>query len=472
MTKRNTNRITAAIALLCDLFLQYYHHIITLAEAVARSGLSKRTFQRRYKAWREGGPDALVHGNTGRPSANRLSPELRAKILDLIINKYYDFGPTLLSDNLLRNENIKISKETARRLINEASGTDSKQRRIAEHPLRRRRGSFGELIQIDGSPHRWFGEDGPMVCLIAFVDDATGRLTAARFFPAESFEGYVTVLQEHLHRHGLPIALYSDRHSTFTSNRDKLGDRQPRTQFSRVCKMLGIELILAQSPHAKGRVERMFKTLQGRWPQEFRVAGVCDIEQANMRISEFIEIHNAKYAIAPTDEADSHVLLNDEDWPAVERICAVWSERTVSKSMTVSLEGQVLQIVDIGDRRMSLVTRQIHVIRYPDGRIELLWRTPEGDEVLLNYKAHPRTNLKKPKILTATAKTIDAEMMELAKQALNAPNSWKVRHHKEGVKGVERVKKREQKLKDAQALKEKLQALHGKETAAKILSNK
>lgn len=469
MTNRNKTPITAAITQLCDIFLQYYHHIITLVDAVARSGLSKRTFQRRYKAWREGGPEAMIHGNTGRPSANRLSPELRETILDLIVNKYFDFGPTLLSDDLLRNENIKISKETARRLINEAFGTDGAQRRIAEHPLRRRRGSFGELIQIDGSPHRWFGEDGPMVCLIAFVDDATGRLTAARFFRAETFEGYVTVLKDHLHRYGLPIAFYSDRHSTFTSNRDRLGDRLPHTQFSRICKMLGIELILAQSPNAKGRVERMFKTLQGRWPQEFRVEGISDIEKANMRICEFIEIHNAKYAITPTDEHDAHVLLTEEDWQGVERICAVWSERTVSKSLTVSLDGQILQIVDVGDRRMSLVTRQIHVIQYQDGRIELLWRTPEGDEVLLNYKAHPRTNLKEPKLLTATAKSIDSDLDSIVQNALQVPNPWLTRHHKEGLKGVERAKRREQKLKDAQALKEKLEALHGKEIAAKIL---
>lgn len=179
-----------------------------------------------------------------------------AQVGDVVVDPFAGSGTTLC--------------EAARKLIKQAFPNDQEKQKTAwERPLRRRRGAFGELIQIDGCPHYWFGLDNPPACLIGFIDDATSRITAARFFPTETSEGYMIVLLEHMRKYGIPVALYSDRHSVFTSNRDKFSRRESRTQFSRACNALGIDLILAQSPNAKGRVERMFRTLQCRWPLSF-----------------------------------------------------------------------------------------------------------------------------------------------------------------------------------------------------------
>ena len=407
---RSIKTASMTIAIVSELCKLYDHGLLSLTEAVARSGLKKRTFQRRVKAWREGGEAALIHGNTGHACSFRISEELRNHIVELIREKYWDHGAQLLSEQLAANEDIRISKETARKLIKQAFPNDQeKQKTAREHPLRRRRGAFGELIQIDGCPHYWFGLDNPPACLIGFIDDATSRITAARFFPTETSEGYMIVLLEHMRKYGIPVALYSDRHSVFTSNRDKFSRRESRTQFSRACNALGIDLILAQSPNAKGRVERMFRTLQ------------C---------------------------------------------------RCVSKSLTVTLNGTTLQIIDVGQRRWSLMKHPVHVIEYRDGRLEILWHTPEGEDRLLNFKAYPRSTPKTPKVLTATAKTIDAQLNARIEEALHAPNHWIERHNKEGAKGVERLKSRTQKKKQAKELEAKLQALHGLEKTEKILGKK
>lgn len=458
---------------LSEILQLYAHGLMPLDVAVARSGLSKRTFQRRMQIWRQGGPAALEHGNSGRKAINRLSDTVRAQIIALIQNKYWDHGPTLLSEQLLKYEGIKISRETARKLIKEAFNDKGfEPRAVTEHPLRRRRGALGELIQIDGSPHHWFGQSAPAACLIGFIDDATSRIMAAKFFPTESFEGYAQVINQYLHRHGIPIALYSDRHSIFRSTKTDKLRKWASTQFSRICQSLGIELIFAQSPNAKGRVERMFGTLQRRWPQMFRVEGITNIEQANMRIDEFIESHNTKFAIAPTDERDAHAPISESQWEDVDRICAVWHERTVSKSLTVSLPGQMLQIVDVEQRRWSLMKQQVHVIEYQDGRLEILWHTPEGEEALLNFKVFPRLKLKRPKALKATAKTIDHELDEIVKAEMHAPNAWIKRHEKEGLEGVQRAQRREQKQLEFEVLKDKLTDKHGAEKAAQILGLK
>lgn len=470
---RSIKTASMTIAIVSELCKLYDHGLLSLTEAVARSGLKKRTFQRRVKAWREGGEAALIHGNTGHACSFRISEELRNHIVELIREKYWDHGAQLLSEQLAANEDIRISKETARKLIKQAFPNDQeKQKTAREHPLRRRRGAFGELIQIDGCPHYWFGLDNPQACLIGFIDDATSRITAARFFPTETSEGYMIVLLEHMRKYGIPVALYSDRHSVFTSNRDKFSRRESRTQFSRACNALGIDLILAQSPNAKGRVERMFRTLQCRWPQMFRIAGISSIEEANMRIKEFIEKHNARFAIVPVNDRDAHAPIADDQWEQIARICAEWNERVVSKSLTVTLNGTTLQIIDVGQRRWSLMKHPVHVIEYRDGKLEILWHTPEGEDRLLNFKAYPRSTPKTPKVLTATAKTIDAQLNARIEEALHAPNHWIERHNKEGAKGVERLKSRAQKKKQAKELEAKLQALHGLEKTEKILGKK
>lgn len=204
----------------------------------------------------------------------------------------------------------------------------------------------------------------------------------------------------------------------------------------------------------------------------FRIDGITNIEEANMRIDEFIEKHNARFAIAPSNDRDAHAPIADDQWEQIARICAEWNERVVSKSLTVTLNGLTLQIIDVGQRRWSLMKHPVHVIEYRDGKLEILWQTPEGEDRLLNFKACPRSTPKKPEILTATSKTIDAELDLRIEDALHAPNSWVKRHYKEGAQALERVKRRAEKKEQAKALEDKLQDLHGPEMTAKILGKK
>ena len=148
---------------------------------------------------------------------------------------------------------------------------------------------MGELIQIDGCPHRWFGDDGPEVCLLAFIDDATGKITSARFFETETLQGYLTLLSEHIGRYGIPVALYSDRHLIFTRDIPKNITEEP-PQYARVCQRLGLEPILAQTPQAKGRVERLFKTLQGRWPKQFRLEKISCTESRRIALRQVEQV--------------------------------------------------------------------------------------------------------------------------------------------------------------------------------------
>lgn len=449
--------------------LQAFHlRTLPLSSALVLSGLKERTFFRRLKHWREGGSLALLHKNTGKTPHNKMSAELKEQIISLIVDKYWDFGPQLLSEELAEQEAIHISRETARNLIREAFPDKTSTRPThKEHPLRRRRSAFGELIQIDGSPHDWFSTGEISACLIAFIDDATNRITAARFFKAEEFKGYSLVLQEHVRRYGIPIALYSDRHSVFTARYDRRNlERQSETQFTRMCHMLGIELILAQSPHAKGRVERTFKTLQNRWPQLFRVQGTTTIEEANMRIGEFIEKYNEKFAISPRNDLDAHVILTEDDLQGLERIGAYWLERTISSSLTVSVDRQTLQIYGVGAERVVIAKSRCHVIQYFNGDLEILWKNRAGEEVLLNFRQSERAKVVKPKVLEATPKMVDAAVNELTS------NPWVQRHHRERRQAEEKKLARQQKAEEAKALEQKLAERHGPEVAAKIVGSR
>lgn len=219
-----------------------------------------------------------------------------------------------MSGRLGNLRSFHVSVEWVRRLLLELHPEQTpKERRRAAHTLRRRRASRGELVQIDGSPHFWFPGDAERRTLIAFIDDATSELLSAYFSPTEDTEAYVNALEYKLVHNGIPMAIYSDRHSVFTSNVDEARRKskpQP-TQFQKICDHLGIELILAHSPEAKGRVERLFQTLQKRWPKEFRILGIHNLAEANERMPELIEAYNREFAITPADSKDSHIRLNE-----------------------------------------------------------------------------------------------------------------------------------------------------------------
>ena len=258
-------------------------------EAAERLGLSVRQVRRLLRRVKREGDGGVIHGLRGRPSNRKIPRAVRGRILAEVQRRYRDFGPTLASEHLAR-QGLGVSRETLRQWMIEAGLWSPRRQRVeAVHVWRERRAAFGELVMLDSSPFRWLEERGPKLQLIAMIDDATSRFQG-RFVEHDSTEENLRTLEDWLRRCGRPVALYTDQNSLFyTTRHTALGEQlegQPaRTQFGRALGELGIEWIAAHSPQAKGRIERLFGTLQDRLVKEMRLAGVRTIEQANRFLS-------------------------------------------------------------------------------------------------------------------------------------------------------------------------------------------
>lgn len=242
----------------------YVEGSISLKQASIMLERTPRTIMRLAAKYRDFGADGLVHGNTGKEPHNKIDSSTREKILGVMQQESLRQMPYSLAIRYLRHEGIEVSAETLRRLL-KVDPVLQQERKSNQHPLRRRRAQFGELIQLDGSPHHWFGPQRDRACLMVFIDDATSRITAAQFAPTENSLSYRELIEQHVWRYGIPLAFYSDRHSIFTPVGDHrtLRRNYQLTDYERVCHHLGIETIYAQTPQAKGRIERLNKTLQG-----------------------------------------------------------------------------------------------------------------------------------------------------------------------------------------------------------------
>ena len=315
----------------------------TIGQAAAAQilGLSVRQIKRLVRRYRASGPSALASGKRGRISNRALDPDDVEKALGLYATLYRGFGPTLAAEKLRERDGIRISRETLRkRLIERGLWAKSKRRRRL-HPPRERRPCFGELVQADGSPHNWFEDRGPRCTLLVAIDDATSRIGAARFVHAETTEGYFELFERYFRKHGLPEAFYVDRHSIFRINTPLLHDRQ--TQLGRALEELGVELICANSPQAKGRVERANRTLQDRLIKEMRLLGISTLEQANHYLPAFIDAFNAKFSKAPADLFDAHRKTDLIDF---DHILCQQTERTLSKNLTFQFGSAIYALRD------------------------------------------------------------------------------------------------------------------------------
>jgi transposase len=310
-------------------------------EGAERLGIGVRQFKRLVRDWRQMGDAGLVSRQRGRPSNNRLAPDRRAAITALLQGKYEGFGPTLAAEKLAAVEGIAVSAETLRQMQIELGLWRPKTRRARRvFQARERRPRFGELIQIDGSPHAWFEGRGPRSTLIVFIDDATGRLTALHFAPVESTRAYLEALRAHVLAHGRPLAFYSDRHGIFRVNAKDAASGDGKTEFGRVAARLDIASIHALTPQAKGRVERANQTLQDRLVKELRLMGISSIDAANAVLPQFMAAWNAKFAVEPRDGADAHRAWNDTA-DAFEDTISRRDERTLSKALTFRADGMV-----------------------------------------------------------------------------------------------------------------------------------
>lgn len=303
------------------------------AVAAEQLGLTARQVRRLVTRYAEGGRAGLVSGHRGQRPGNAIPAEVKAAALRRLRERYADFPPTLAWEKLGEEDGFRLSKETVRQwMVEDGLWQAKRQKQARVHQTRPRRPRTGELVQIDGSPHAWLEGRGPDSSLIAFVDDATSLLLAARFWPGETTEAYMRTLGEnYLPRLGRPVALYSDRYSVFRVNLP--GREGERTQFTRALETLEIQPIHARSPQAKGRVERAFGTLQERLPRELRLRGINTLEAANEWLPEFLEAYNRRFGKPPREPEDAH-RPTDLEPAELELILCPHHERTLSKNLT------------------------------------------------------------------------------------------------------------------------------------------
>lgn len=317
---------------------------LTQKEAAWMLGLSVRQVKRLYRAYRQQGAAGLVSRRRGKPSNNRMDLQVEQQVIDLIHERYRDFGPTLAHEKLVELHGLKISDESVRKLmIAERLWKPKKAKRSAVHPLRERRACLGELVQIDGSEHAWFEARGPKCVLLVFIDDATGQLGELRFVPQETFFAYCEASRHYFEQHGKPLAFYSDKDSIFRVNQPRpLGLSSGQTQFARAMEELDIQTLCANTPQAKGRIERVIQTLQDRLVKELRLRGISDMQAGNAFLPEFRADFNRRFGVVPRSSHDAHRPLLPSD--NLERILTHQEIRTLTKNLTVHYHNVVYQI--------------------------------------------------------------------------------------------------------------------------------
>lgn len=344
----------------------------TAVSAASVLEVSERQVWRLLRRYRTGGAGALADQARGRPSNNRLGQGVRERALELVGKHYRDFGPTLAAEMLAEKHGLEVSRETLRHWMVEAGLWLSRRQRRQFHPPRLRRERCGELIQIDGSEHRWFEDRADPCTLLVFIDDATGRLMQLRFVPSESAFSYFEALEGYLAAHGRPVALYSDKHSVFRVAKKEARGGQGMTQFGRALAELNIEILCANSSQAKGRVERVNRTLQDRLVKELRLAGIDGLEAGNAFLPGFMERFNARFAVSPARPEDLHRPLTVAPERLRDILC--WRERRhVGRQLTLCYERQRLMLEE-SELTRGLVDQYVDTYAFADGRLEVRWK--------------------------------------------------------------------------------------------------
>ncbi|TNC58980.1 ISNCY family transposase [Rubellimicrobium roseum] len=345
---------------------------LSVAHAAEVLGLSPRQVQRLLRVFREDGAPALRHKARGRPSNHRLRAGVRDLALALVRESYADFGPTLAAEKLAERHGLEVSRETLRKWMAEDGLWLSRTQRRQFHQPRLRRERLGELVQIDGSEHRWFEDRAPPCTLLVFIDDATSRLMQMRFVPSESTFSYFEALEGYLHEHGRPVAFYSDKHSIFRVAKEDARSGHGMTQFGRALAELNIEILCANSSQAKGRVERANRTLQDRLVKEMRLEGIRDMEDGNAFLPGFLARHNGRFARVPARSDDLHRPLDLPPERLWDILC--WrDQRYVGQQLTLTYERKRIML-EATEVTRGLVGRHVDTYAFPDGRLDVRWR--------------------------------------------------------------------------------------------------
>lgn len=339
--------------------------------------LSTRQIKRKLKKYRQLGAKSLIHGNRGRPGNRRFDPSLLQKALSLIENHYPDFAPTFATEKLVENHGIIINRETLRIKMTVAGLWLPKKKRTHHRQWRERRTHLGELVQFDGSPHKWLEDRAPKCTMLAFIDDATSKILHMELAREETTEDSMKVTKTYLEKYGRPWKVYVDRGKVFKVNIHNPDDDRI-TQYRRSLDELDIKVIYARSPQAKGRIERLFGTLQNRLVKELRLAKINTIEEANQYIqNHYLSKHNQRFAVEPKNKQNVH--RNIKGFNLTE-IFTQREERILTNDFTIRYHNQWFQLTK---RQPTLVfpKNNIMVMRYLDGQVKLKLRT-----AILNFQ--------------------------------------------------------------------------------------
>ena len=341
---------------------------ISQKQAAEVAGLSPRQMRRLMKRVKVEGDRGIVHRRRGKPSNRRIGDQTRQKVLALFEKHYPDYGPTLASEKLQERHRIEIHPETLRLWLRQAR-LPYKQRRARPHrQWRQRRSCFGQMVQMDGSHHDWLEGRGPKLVLMGYIDDATNTVEA-RFYDHEGTVPALDSFRRWVQRYGIPCSVYLDKHTTYRSTQtpsveEQLdGREQSQSQFQRAMSELGVEVIHAHSPAAKGRVERLFQTLQDRLVKELRLAGAATLVEANQVLQRYLPVHNQRFRVLAAEPTDLHRRV-----PAgldLNRVLCLKTQRRLNADSTVQHEGRVYLVQD------RVKAQTVSVLQHLDGSIQL-----------------------------------------------------------------------------------------------------
>ena len=353
---------------------------LTQVEAARLLGVTDRQIRRLLQRVQHTGDPGLVHRGRGKPSNRRIAASVKTQVLRLYAQQYADFGPTLAAEKLAERDGITLSVETLRSWLLATGVTHFRRRKRPHRAWRARKAHVGELVQLDGSHHDWFEGRGPACVMMAYIDDASSRVFA-QFYDDEGTRPAMESFRHYVRQYGLPLALYADKHTTYQSPaeptvEEQLAGTAPRSQFGRALDELGVTLIPAHSPQAKGRVERLFKTLQDRLIKEMRLADVSTLAAANQFLTGYLPIYNQRFSVQPAQPADLH-----RPRPArrdLDRSLCIKTTRCLRRDWTVVHHGQLYQV------RSKVQAPHVIVEERVDGTMRM---THNGRP--LNYHAIP-----------------------------------------------------------------------------------
>ena len=339
-------------------------------EAARLLDLSSRQIRRLVKKVGEEGDKGIIHRSRGQPSHRRLPERIKNRVIALYRKRYKGFGPTLASEKLLEIDKIKISDETLRLWLIEKGEWQKHCKRKKHRSWRQRKHYFGEMVQMDGSHHDWFEGRGPKCVLMGYIDDATS-IRFARFYAYEGTIPAFDSLKHYIKRYGIPKSLYLDKHTTYKSTakptiEDELNNRRYLSQFERAAHQLSIEIIHANSPQAKGRIERSFKTYQDRLIKEMRLRGISTIEEANKFLKEFLPKHNKRFSLKPTKEGNLHRPLPKSI--DLDAILCIKTEHPVRGDFTIVHNKKLYQILD------KTIARKVTVQERINGKVHIVYK--------------------------------------------------------------------------------------------------